>query len=515
VGALVVLVIASGVVGLRVHTARVRKAAVARLGLAMQGYAECMLGAPLADGETAASRLRRIEVGLPEVSATGAPVAPADAWPARCREDLDAAHAAIVGYDGFANQPLVHRLDLLAQRARLDPVPADAPDLVDDLLRAASLAGAPATPRRYPPPSRHHAPPPAAPLTAATLPPLPVRARSAPDELRSGAPLTLGLSFLDSGAARWTCVFVPLHGEPLREARCGEARAGAVSIASEDTPHGPGFLRTVRGRFDRFELVRWVPGADPDVTPLPTSVVTVGLYGDQLVWTTAHEWYARTVSKERAPLGPPVDLGEIVGTSPELETCETGSALVLGVKTFDPALAERQSWRAMAAREGDAWTRTPGRATVDVGATFTCQGHGGTWAWYDRRVVTEVACNADRCETHKSRPMVLPWDVGGSLYTADLGGQALVLGLGTTPGPLSGKSVTSVRMRMAPLAAIGEAPDVVLFSDQAHDGAAVADVSVYVRDAVAIVLLTGDRPFPYRAIRVDELGAFEAVTLGN
>jgi hypothetical protein len=473
-----------------------------------------MLGAPLAPGETATARLRRIEAGLPEPLVLDAPILPGDAWPVRCRSDLDRAHAAI-GRDALSHDPATASLDALVVRARIDPSPEAAPDLVDDLLRAAVAAGVPVVPRRYPPPSRRLAPLAASPLTAEALAPLPVDARSAPDELRGSEPLWLRLSFHDAGKASWTCAFAPAHGEPLREAHCGEAREGAVSVTREEAPRGPGYLRTVRGRFDRFELVRWVPGADPDVTPLPTSIATVGLYGDQLVWVTAHGWYARTVPPERAPLGPTVDLGDITGTSPELDVCETASALVVGVKTFDVALPEHQSWRAMSAREASAWTRTPGRARVDVGATFTCAGHSGTWAWFDRHVVTEASCNADRCETHVSSPIVLPWDVGGALYTADLGGRALLLGLGTTPGPLSGKSVTSVRMRMAPLLAIGDAPDTVLFSDQAHDGAPVSDVAVYIRNGVALLLLTGDGPFPFRAIRLDDLGNFEPVTLAN
>jgi hypothetical protein len=509
------LVAASGVFALRVRKWRQRKAAVLALNDSLRGYSECMLGAPLAQGETATARLRRIEAGLPEPLALDVPIPPAESWPIRCRDDLDHAHDAIVDSEALAREAPMRHLDGLILSARIDPAPQNAPDLVDDLLRAELLAGVSALPRRYPPPSRHLAPPAASPLTADALPTLPVPARSAPDELRGGPPLTVRLSFLDAAAMRWTCAFSPLHGEPLREAECGEVTAGAVSATREDAPRGPGFLRTVRGRFDRFELVRWVPGADPDVLALPTSIETVGLYGDQLVWVTAHKWYARTVPPERAPLGDPVELGEVTGTSPELEACDTSSALVLGVKTFDATLAERKSWRVMAAREANAWQTTPGRALVDVAATFTCEGHSGTWTRFDHRVVTQVSCNADRCETHASAPLSIPWDVGGPLFTADLGGRALVLGLGTTPAPLTGKSVTSVRMRMAPLAAIGEASDVVLFSDAAHDGAPISDVAVYVRDSVALVLLKGDGPFHYRAIRVDDLGNFEPVTLAN
>ncbi len=310
------------------------------------------------------------------------------------------------------------------------------------------------------------------------------------------------------------CAFTAVRGEALREVRCGQAAPGAFATTHDDAAP-PGYVRTQRGRFDRFELVRPVPDADPHVDYLPPWASTVALYGDQLVWVTTHRWYAQTVPRGRAPLGPVVDLGEVAGESPELQLCQTTTAIVVGVKTFDAGLGGRRSWRAMASREEGTWRRTPGRAVVDVGATLTCEGHAGTWTWFDRRAVTQVRCNADRCETHASERMTLPWDVGGPLFSADLGGRALVLGLGSTPGPLTGKTVTSVRMRMAPLAAIPYASDVVLFGDQAHDGAAVTNVTVYVRDGAALVLLRSDQLLPYRAIRLDALGNFVPVTIAN
>jgi len=496
---------------------RHRRSVTEQLSQALSTYAECALGLPLAPGETAAARLRRIEAGLPEPAIGPAPMATEDAWPLRCRVDLDRAHALISGDPRFAREPAAARLDTLIQRARLDPMPTDAVDLLDTLLGAAPLAGAPMTPRLYPPPGPHLAPPPASPLGAAALSPLPVRIRSAPDEIPAIDPLTLRLSFFDPKEVPWTCAFTPLHGDPMRAARCDEARPGALSAGREDETRRPGVLRTARGRFDRFELLRSVPGAAPDITSLTLSAETVAIYGDQLIWVTAHRWYARKVTPGRAPLGPPIDLGEVVGASPELEACQTATALVVGVRTFDDTLPEHKGWRSMAAHERTAgdWKRTPGRFAVDVGATFTCQGHAGVWTWFDRKVVSQVRCNADRCEPRASDRMTLAWDVGGPLYAADLGGRALVLGLGTTPGPVTGKSVASVRMRMAPLSAIATASDVVLFSDAAHDGASVSNVAVFVRDGVALVLLRGDPPLSYRAIRLDALGRFEPITLAE
>ena len=396
-----------------------RRGAVMALKKALVGYAECMLGAPLADGETATARLRRIEAGLPERSPTQGPATPDDAWPLRCRSDSDHAHAELAG-EALARSPAFLQLDALVLRAHFDPAPADAPDLVDDLLRAASVAGVPASPRRYPPATSHLAPAPAMPLTADALAPLPVRVSCLPDEIPGTDARVLRLSFFDTRVAPWTCAFTAVRGEALREARCGEVKPGAA-VTTPDEAAPPGFVRTQRGRFDRFELVRPVPDADPHVDYLPPSTGTVALYGDQLVWVAAHRWYVRTVPLGRAPMGAPVDLGEVVGDAPELELCQTTTAIVVGVKTFDEALGGRRLWRVMAAREDGTWRRTPGHAIVDVGATLTCEGHAGTWLWFDRRVVTQVRCNADRCEIHASERMTLPWDVGGPLFAADLG----------------------------------------------------------------------------------------------
>ena len=515
----VVVGLSLGVVGggLRARRYRNRRTAIAEVSTSLRDYVECLLGPPLAPGESARQRMRRIEAGLPEASrrapgsGSGAPTE--DAWPARCRGDVDRARTALAPLTAEAAPS---RLDALLVRVREDPAPAETPELVDDLLRAATAAGLSVRARPYPPPTARLAPPAASPLQAAAVQPLPVPVRSLPDEIRGMDPATLRLSFVDTKSPAWVCSFSALRGEPLRDARCGEVARGAVSMPREPAPHAPGYLRTAHGRFDRFELVRPQDHDErDDVTSLPTSIETVALYGDQLVWVSNHRWFARTVAPGRAPLGPPVELGDVLGTSPELVACPTDSALVVGVKTFDEALAGRSSWRAMAAREGGAWQRTPGRATVDVAATFTCEGHAGTWTWWAGQLVTQVRCNADRCETFTSDRLSLSWDVGTSLFAADLGGRALLLGLGTTPGPLLGTSVTSVRMRLAPLSALTGAEDVVLFSDAGHDGAAISQVTVYIRAGVALVLMKGDDALPYRAIRVDGLGDYAPISVVN
>ena len=503
--------------GLRARRYRNRRAAIADVSTSLRDYVECLLGPPLAPGESARQRMRRIEAGLPEArrrapgSGSGAPAE--DAWPARCRGDVDRARTALAPLIGEAAPA---RLDALLARVREDPAPAETPDLIDDLLHAVPAAGVSVLARPYPPPTARLAPPAASPLPAAAVQPLPVPVRSSPDEIRGMDPATLRLSFVDTKSPAWVCSFSPLRGEPLRDARCGEVLRGAVSMPREATLHAPGYLRTAHGRFDRFELVRPQDHDERDeVTPLPTSIETVALYGDQLVWVSGHRWFGRTVSPGGTPLGPPVELGDVLGTSPELVACPTDSGLVVGLKTFDDALVGRSSWRAMAAREGGAWQRTPGRAVVDVAATFTCEGHAGTWTWWAGQVVTQVRCNADRCETYTSDRLSLSWDVGSSLYAADLGGRALLLGIGTTPGPLLGTSVSSVRMRLAPLSALTEAEDVVLFSDAGHEGAGISQVTVYVRAGIALVLMKGDEALPYRAIRVDALGEYAPISVVN
>jgi hypothetical protein len=490
-----------------------RTSARKALQAALRGYEDCLIGPPLLRGETARARVQKVEAGLPEAlgDAAAAHEAP---WPLRCRADLDHAHAALA-LPAFRGDARAAALDALVARARVDVIPPDAPDLVDLLLVAGrAVAGDAATPARAMV-TAHSAPPAASPIAAAALPPLPVPSGALPDEVPDVDATTLRVTFLDDAQHRWRCTFGSLHGETLREVRCSELGRAPVAVLRPGVTSASAYLRTQKGRFDRFELVRPVDGQDADVTWLPSSVVTVGLFADQLVWVTAHRMFARLVTTAHAPLGPEVDLGEITGKSPELEACPTPSALVVGVKTFDPSLAEHDAWRVMAAAEGGSWRRTPGRAVVDAGATLTCEGHAGTWAWAARRKLSLVQCNADRCEARASGAFTVPWDVGGKLHVADLGGEALVLGVGTSQAPLSGGSVTSLRMRIAPLAAIASAPDAVLFSDAAHDGAGITDALVYYRGDVAVVLVRGDGPFPYRAIRVDALGNYAPIALAN
>jgi hypothetical protein len=495
----------------RVRQLMAARAASRELQGALTDYAECLLGAPLDFHETALSRLRRIEAGLPEGAAESPGGAPSDAWPGRCAVDLDRAHVAFTRHPFLGRRALGQKLDDLIVRARVDPTPAESPDLASDLLAAAAAVGVGATPRPYQPSSPHRAPQPASPLSVRELVPLPVPATSSPDEVMASDADTLRLSFVDLSPPNWTCAFLPLHDEALREARCGEVMRGVVSIARDDLSPRRASLRTQRGRFDRFEVVRPVPDAAPNVTALAPWVQTVAMVDDDLVVVTPHTWYVRPLSPGKEPFGDDVELGDVVGSLAELEVCRTASAVVVGLKTFDTSLGAHKSWRTMAAREAGTWHRTPGQAAVDSGATFTCEGHAGTWTWFERHVATEVDCNADRCESHASLPLTLAWNAGSALYAADLGGRTLLLGLGSTEGPLSGKSVTSVRMRLAPLAAIATAPDVVLFSDSAHDGASVSRASVFVRDGVALALLKGDDPPSYRALRIDAQGDFSAV----
>jgi hypothetical protein len=487
---------------------RQRRTAMLTITSSLVGYSECMLGAPLAEGERTGTRLQRIELALPELPA---PASPQDAWPIRCRQDLDRSHAALTAYEFLKRDPQLAVLDGLILRAHADPTPSHVEDLLDALLAAAAAVGIDAAPRRFPPPSRHLAPAPASPLTQAQLPPLPVTLRSKPDETRTEQG-KLTLSFLRPREQRWTCEFGGRPGAPLGTAACSEAPAAMAPATNDSTI---GFLRTARGRFDRFELVRPVQDSDPWVVALVPWMDTVALYHDQLVWAAWHEWHARTVPPAKGELAPTVDLGEFVGTSAELEACRTHEATVARLKSFDVQAGEHQAWMTMAAYEGGSWRRTPGSVAVDVDATFTCAGHEGTWTWFDKRVVTQVRCNADRCETRRSAALVLPWDVGGPIHTADLAGQTMIVGLGVTPSPFLGKSVSSVRMRLAPLGAIGEAPDMVLFGDEAHGGATVTDVDLFVRDGAAIVLLTSEGELPYRAIRIDPSGAFEPVKIVN
>lgn len=488
---------------------RARSAARVRASEAWAAYSECVLGEPLRAGERPSVRIGRIEMNLPDPDDP-----PLDAaWPARCAYHLDELHRAVSGGRLARINPALAELDVLAQRAHVDLAPADTPDLADELWAAAAHSGLP-VPLSPPHTKDRPAPRPAEPLTVASLPPLPVEIHVAPEEVDHLPADGLRLLFAGPAGDSTLCSFRPDdHGLPFRTAHCAD---DVVPTATDDRT--PGFLRNVKGRFDTFELIRPLLGADPQIISLPAGTEAIGLFSDQLVWVTSgRRILVRTVPQGAAELGPPFDLGEVVGTSPELAACRSESALIVRVRSYDDTASARRAFATVAIRTlgelaeggGGGWERVPKEVAIQADADFTCRGSEATFTWLDRDVIRQARCTKAGCREEASGTLALLWDSGRANRVSDLDGKAILVGLGMTAGPVVAGSVRTVRMRVAPVREMAHAPDIVVLGDAAHEGVGETDVHVYVRRGAALVLVTSDEPEPFRAVTVASTGAFE------
>jgi hypothetical protein len=439
---------------------------------------------------------------------------PADeGWPARCAHHLGDLQRALSEGRLTSRSQALAELDLLARKAQIDLAPPDSPNLADDLWASEGRAGLPAPfPPR--PTADRPAPRPAEPLTVASLPPLPVEIRVPPEEVDHLPADGLRILFAGPSGDSTLCSFRPdEHGLPFRTANCAD---NVVPTSTDDAT--PGFLRNVQGRFDKFELIRPLLGADPQIISLPAGTETIGLFSDQLVWVTAgRRLLARTVPQGTAELGPPFDLGEVQGSSPELAACRSETSLVVRVRSYDDTAEGRTALATVAIRTLGApvsddravWERVPKEVAVQADAEFSCRRNEATFTWLDRDIVRQSRCTPGGCNQEASEPLALLWDSGRVNRVADLDGKAILVGLGMTAGPVVAGSVETVRMRVGPVRQLARAPDIVLLGDAAHEGVNASDVHVYVRRGAALVLVTSDEPEPFRAVTVSSTGAFE------
>jgi hypothetical protein len=480
---------------------RTRTLARGKAAEAWTEYNRCVVGSPLGVGEAATRRLRRIEVNLPEPR----PIGSSEAWPARCAYHLDDLNSALASGRLLSKNEALAHLDEVARAARADLAPEGTPDLADHLWSAASdamLPLPPSPPAEVDPP----APVPAEPLTAAVLSPLPVEISVPPEEADHLPADGLRILFAGPSGESSLCSFRPdEHGAPFRTAHCAD---NVVPTSTDDAT--PGFVRSVKGRFDRFELIRPLSGADPQILSLPAGTQAIALFSDQLVWISANRHlFARTVPQETAEPGAPFDLGEILGSSPEFAACRTDTSLVVRVRSYDDTAGENRVWATVAIRTGETWGRAPKEVSIQVDAAFTCRASEATFTALDRDTVRQARCTEAGCTVSASEPFSLPWDSGRLNRVSDVDGKSILVGIGMTAGPLVAGSVTTVRMRLADVGEIARAPDVVLMGDAAHEGVDATDVHLYVRRGAALVLVTTKDREPFRAIAVAPTGKFD------
>jgi hypothetical protein len=251
-------------------------------------------------------------------------------------------------------------------------------------------------------------------------------------------------------------------------------------------PHpGGGQVELIRRGRNGATESRTAP-VDPDVSAGPR------LVWRHVVWTVAadegrHRLYAQTALPGTELFGPIQELGmtEPLEGKPEFDMCRTDSALVLLVtgKRVDRALRGT-----LVFHTAQGWQPPIGLRIGSGRYGFTCQSERATLSWISgideayaagavvqggaerppetmpvrgRYRVSRLRCTAEHCD-HRRVPIELARHSRNSRYVAgDLGSAMVVL----WRSPLG-----DVRMRLAPLDQLPEAPDVPLFDDLEHGG---------------------------------------------
>jgi hypothetical protein len=141
----------------------------------------------------------------------------------------------------------------------------------------------------------------------------------------------------------------------------------------------------------------------------------------------------------------------------------------------------------------------------------SCTGDSATATWVDARSPTihQIRCTPTSCAPAEARPASLASVItrgGDGLQIADLGGRVLLVW-----SPAEG----GLRMRLAPLAELDAAHDVVLYDAHTHRGGWVQNLALFARRYAAVAFFVdaerdanAGRPY---AIRIDSTGAFRAV----
>jgi hypothetical protein len=504
--------------------------AIRHASRAWSAYSGCMLGGPLAPGETVPVRLRRMELSLP--GAAGAATSGRDdasaknEWPSVCARHAQELDQVIVS-DHLEAEASFRPLHELAARAAQNPTWSAEPSLAGELWAAAGAAGLDA----QPPEAGSKAPPPAHPLTVATLLPLPLPAGMLGEREETLDPRNaLVLFSRPRDPATLLCAFgLPRPpgpaAKPMAEVRCEDG----LGVLADRSTRPASFVRTQKDHFDSFELVRAREGGEPRVLALSSDIRAASLFGDQLVYVKPGParpdlLFARDAARD-GPLGDPVPLGELEAGAHELAACATGEATIARVRSYQSDRAGRhgnQSASSFAFHDpaaapdgaagapGSAWATAPRAVITDSTAALTCRAREATLTWLDGDGIAQARCSPDACTDRTSGALARPWTHMQPLLAADLDGKALLVGITDGSGPFSEKLVHSVRMRLAPLDEIAQAPDIVLWGDAAHEGAAPTALRLVPAEGAALVIVTTEDG-ANRAIRIDPGGQFEPV----
>jgi hypothetical protein len=214
--------------------------------------------------------------------------------------------------------------------------------------------------------------------------------------------------------------------------------------------------------------------------------------------------FSRALTDNAGGLGPAVDAGTVLEDTRIAGRCRMGQDLAVALTAPGKllvALSFGGGWQQLAQFDGHF-------------NAINCGEHSAAITWVEARPpsIHQVRCTATGCTESQAGVASLSTVItaaGGSPQIADLDGTVLVVWSPSEGG---------LRMRMAPLAQLNDAHDVVLYDDHAHLGGWALTPTLYARRNNAVVaFIDGEhendkQPF---AIRIGRDGTFSAVTAAH
>jgi hypothetical protein len=491
----------------------------ARANVALSQLSRCLLGEPLGAGERPSARLRNVQLGAQGTSATRG-------WPERCALYAGRMADELDERDRYRE---AYRAARTTERAlEQGRTPADLDTLFDTSL-ALGLVAVPST-------EGDAAPTPARPLRAQDVPALvpspgilaasdpvigpvthlafsvpngPWRICTLTHDL--GAATCRGLAALSGRGEAAIVSSAPAAPAHVQIKRGGEPGIYAVESGSrvyDGTPGGAfarrdGTLAVLDGG-DLVQVrdvaVRTAIGAPRDER--------VAMIWDRILWLApARAEEPRPFMVTRVPVGiAPPDPAEQIGVGPVtprsdelvMAACRSENALAMVVRSAHDHEKDQPTTVAILTDGGEQVTL---QTTTDIyGPELTCRGETATITW----LLTEptgIAIHQRLCDLRECRRAVVSLPFRGSdPYVGRIGENTLL----TWKSPLG-----DTRIRIAPLADLPNAPDVVVLDDGAHGGLDVLSRRIFFRGDHALLVLRARAGG--HVIRIGADGSYTAV----
>jgi hypothetical protein len=554
--------------------ARQDRAATERIDKAFGGLSRCLLGPPLETGETAGSRVRRVQLSAMTMADEQRSVEAGKPWPERCatfafqvdeairdaargKGDKDLAHAA-AALGKLLEKPTSFEVDMtpavnevfsLAPLENVSPGPAVdvavAPGRADPLDADALARGTALAQKAFSFQAVYTEPHPALDMHVLVDDP--------------GAPGAPFLCTMRKASAEARCAKLPgsIAGTKQGLRLLGTTDDGAAPLVFAGSRGSEGIFRADTGvEVERYyayggyaaadfaavlgwrekdkELVasrKQGGGATTQTKIDPPFRVGNPYYSAQMLWDAVmlrgvtkedrRRLFALPLARGGAVVGDPIDVGELpepglvqggADEPPHITGCKTAETLVVRVKGYDVDF--------MSFRLGGRWSEpiSPGI----TGGTLSCSHASSTVTRVEpadqehsyKTSIRQAHCTSAGCRTDVVRMEAL---LHKRTELAPRDGHV-------DAADLDGKLLVvwaagergGVRLRLGPIESIASAPDVVIFDDMIKDGqvgtlSTFFDLNVFSREGFALVLL--GTTSGVHGLRVDPDGKLTPVTV--